>query len=348
MQNNFSSIFQNIDGNKTNFDAFSLELERIAEKFQIIGLAETNVSADESSVYQLEGYNSFYQSKHINKTKGTGVAIYAKESLNAVVNNELSWVTKNLETLFITVQHDEPLHIGVLYRPPSGDSTEALNELSKIAELCPKKNVYILGDFNINVHDQSSKIVDDFENIIFGLGLVPLISISTHHKPGCKETCIDNILTNSTDDVTHSGTISTSISHHHAIFTIFKSPIITNTNQSGPKHLQYYDYSNKNVNKFVNELEVKLNSEPPKDFSEFFGNSHGGTIPPRTPPGSAWVRAGPRRTPAESAKFNFAAEQKIPPRNPPRTRRTAAEQICSAADPIGSAADWRNFRRRNG
>ena len=77
------------------------------------------------------------------------------------------------------------------------------------------------------------------------------------------------------------------------------------------------------------------------------GNSHGGTIPPRTPPGSAWVRAGPRRTPAESAKFNFAAEQKIPPRNPPRTRRTAAEQICSAADPIGSAADWRNFRRRN-
>ena len=213
-----------------------------------------------------------YQSKHVNKTKGTGVAIYVKENLNAVVNNELSWVTKNLETLFITVQHDEPLHIGVLYRPPSGDPTEALNELSRIAELCPKRNVYILGDFNINVHDQSIKLVDDFENIIFGLGLVPLISISTHHKPGCKETCIDNILTNSTDHVTHSGTISTCISHHLAIFTIFKSPIITNTNQSGPKHLQYYDYNNKNVNKFVNELEVKLNSEPPKDFSEFFSH----------------------------------------------------------------------------
>ena len=82
-------------------------------------------------------------------------------------------------------------------------------------------------------------------------------------------------------------------------------------------------------------------------YNLIWGNSHGGTIPPRTPPGSAWVRAGPRRTPAESAKFNFAAEQKIPPRNPPRTRPTAAEQICSAADPIGSAADWRNFRRRN-
>ena len=94
------------------------------------------------------------------------------------------------------------------------------------------------------------------------------------------------------------------------------------------------------------DAEVKFQASR-REVRRLIGNSHGGTIPPRTPPGSAWVRAGPRRTPAESAKFNFAAEQKIPPRNPPRTRRTAAEQICSAADPIGSAADWRNFRRRN-
>ena len=270
MQSHFSTFFQNIDGNKTNFDALSLELERVAKKFQIIGLAETNVSAEESSVYQLEGYNSFYQSKQINKLKGTGVALYVSESLNAVVNNDISWVTKNLETLFVTIQHNEPLHIGVLYRPPSGDSTEALNELRKIIEMCPKKNVYILGDFNINMHDKSSKLVDDFENIIFGLGLSPLISISTHHKPGSNKTCIDNILTNSCDNVSHSGTISTCISHHRAIFNVFKSPIITDTNQSGPKYLQYYDYSNKNVSKFVSELEFKLGNEPPNNFSDFF------------------------------------------------------------------------------
>ncbi|KAL5260472.1 hypothetical protein ACHWQZ_G010568 [Mnemiopsis leidyi] len=261
---------QNIDGNKTNFDAFSLELDRVAEKFQIIGLAETNVSAEESHVYQLEGYNSFYQNKHTNKVKGTGVAIYVKENLNAVINYELSWVTKNLELLFITVQHDEPLHVGVLYRPPSGDSTEALSELLKIIDMCPRKNVHILGDFNINMHDRSSKLVDDFENLIFGFGLAPLISISTHFKPGCKSTCIDNILTNSTEDITHSGTISTCISHHHAIFNIFKSPIMSKTNRNGQKYFQYYDYSSRNVHKFTQELELKLNSEPPNDFSDFF------------------------------------------------------------------------------
>ncbi|KAL5258599.1 hypothetical protein ACHWQZ_G009170 [Mnemiopsis leidyi] len=158
---------------------------------------------------------------------------------------------------------------GILYRPPSGDSTEALNELKKIIGMCPNKNVYLLGDFNINMHDKSSKLVGDFENIIFGFGLTPLISTFTHHKPGCNKTCIDNILTNSCEKVIQSGTMSTCISHHHAIFSIFKSPIITENSQSGQKHFQYYDYNNKNVNKFVNQLEFKLISEPPNNFSEF-------------------------------------------------------------------------------
>ena len=56
---------------------------------------------EESTVYNLEGYNCFYQDKHINKAKGSGVALYLKDELNGVVNEELSCVTKNLETLGI-------------------------------------------------------------------------------------------------------------------------------------------------------------------------------------------------------------------------------------------------------
>ena len=97
-------IFQNVDGNRTNFDSFNLELDRISEKLHVIGLAETNVGAEESTVYNIEGYNCFYQDKHVNKSKGSGVALYLIESLNGVVNDELSWVSKNLETLFITTR----------------------------------------------------------------------------------------------------------------------------------------------------------------------------------------------------------------------------------------------------
>ena len=91
----------------------------------------------------------------------------------------------NLFILFITIQCDEPVHIGVVYRPPSGNASEALEEFHKIIELCPKKNVHVLGDFNINLHDETSGQVNDFLNLILNVGMTPLISTSTHHKPGC-------------------------------------------------------------------------------------------------------------------------------------------------------------------
>jgi hypothetical protein len=50
-EKNLSMIFQNIDGNRTNFDSFNLELDRISEKFHVIGLAETNIGIEESTVY---------------------------------------------------------------------------------------------------------------------------------------------------------------------------------------------------------------------------------------------------------------------------------------------------------
>ena len=53
-------IIQNIDGNKTNFDAFNVKLDRISGKFNVIRLAETNVGIEESSEYYLKGYTRKY------------------------------------------------------------------------------------------------------------------------------------------------------------------------------------------------------------------------------------------------------------------------------------------------
>ena len=301
LADNLSMIFQNIDGNRTNFDSFITEIDRITGKFQVIGLAETNIGPDESSVYYLEGYNSFYQEKHVNKSKGTGVAIYLDANLNGVVNDQLSWITKNLETLFVTIQGPEPVYVGVLYRPPSGNPIEALEELEKILELCPKKNVHILGDFNINLHDQSNALANDFENLILGVGMSPLISISTHHKPGCQPSCIDNILTNDIENSIVSGTLSTCIGHHHAVFNILSSPLAKG-NEPALKHVQYYDYCNKNVDKFVEALSLELTKEQPVNFSEFFSVFNNQLdiacklerpkCSKRTPKSNPWITAG--------------------------------------------------------
>ena len=54
------------------------------------------------------------------------------------------------------------------------------------------EKIYIMGDFNINLfyNNASAKL---FEETFICNGFNPVISISTHCKPNCQKTCIDNI-----------------------------------------------------------------------------------------------------------------------------------------------------------
>ena len=65
-------MFQNIDGNKSNFDSLAIESQRYNTKFTVIALAETNTGPECSNLYPLTGYNSFYQNTLPDKRKGTG------------------------------------------------------------------------------------------------------------------------------------------------------------------------------------------------------------------------------------------------------------------------------------
>ena len=269
LKNHGGSLFLNIDGNKSNFDLFLAEIDRLEHKFPIIALAETNIHPEESSVYSITGYKSFYQSTMKNKSKGSGVALYVHESLNAVVNGDASNVTENLESLFVTIHgKSNPVHVGVIYRPPSGNSDQSLTELHEIMEMLPKSGVHVMGDFNINLHNSSSKLVQELENKMLSTGFFPLISIPTHEKPGCKPSCIDNIFTNNTENTLASGILKLNISHHHAVFHI--STCLTNqTEHSETKHTQYYDYCNSNVETFLISINEELHVRTPENFSNF-------------------------------------------------------------------------------
>ena len=269
----FSTLFLNIDGNKSNFDPFVVDVQNLKHKFSIIGLAETNTDPANKNLYPLQGYNSFYQDPIPNKSKGTGVAMYVHTSINATVvnNSSLSHVSQNLETLFLTIKlNTHTLTVGTIYRPPNGNFNEFLDELCHILENAPKKNLYIMGDFNINLHklDDSSK---RFEDLVISSGILPTISLSTHAKPNCKETCIDNILTNEIDNIVMSGTVRESLSHHMPIFQI------TNIahNHRSPKQAttQYYDFSNKKIDVFVGQLETLLDTATDQCYNSFSGFS---------------------------------------------------------------------------
>ena len=168
--------------------------------------------------------------------------------------DELSHCTPNLESLFISINNTEtPVIIGVVYRPPTGDVKLFSSEINSLLEKIPSSNVYLTGDFNIDLLKSN---VCEYEEIIYGNGFSPLISIATHFKPGCKPSCIDNILSNSTDNVTKSGVIDTAASHHTPIFCIIENPCKIHEDEPVPPR---YDYSESNLSKFEHLLQMYSN-----------------------------------------------------------------------------------------
>ena len=99
---NFSILFQNIDGNKTNFDAFAVNESQLKHKFSVVGLAETNFEPCNKDLFGLNDNTSDYQDINSSKFKGTGVALYIHNSLKATQNTALCKTTPDFESLFVT------------------------------------------------------------------------------------------------------------------------------------------------------------------------------------------------------------------------------------------------------
>ena len=85
------------------------------------------------------------------------------------------------------------------------------------------------------------------QNTMYGNGFLPLISIATHFKPGCKPSCIDNIITNSTDNIIKAGVIDTAATHHVPIFCMINFTHKIHEDEPIPP---MYDYSESNMSKF--------------------------------------------------------------------------------------------------
>ena len=269
-----SHLFYNIDGNESNFDEFACSISCIGNKFSVIGIAETNTDPTNKDHYRIHDYNSCYQNKKEGKKKGTGVALYVHDNY---AFTELSGnCTDNLESLFVQITNlNEPVIVGVVYRPPSGNINHFHAELSDIlSELPIESTVHILGDYNIDLLSNSYHDTMEFENIVISSGYTPLISTHTHHRHDCRKTCIDNILTNDPDRAIVSGTISTD-THHKPIFQMsyINSKKMTQADQ---KSTILYDYSPNNISKFcdiLRESSEELNViHEFETFYEFYQN----------------------------------------------------------------------------
>ena len=149
--------------------------------FSVIYFSETWVDEVGNSLYELANYISKHQVR--DDRKGGGVSIYIHNSLSFKVLSNLCINSVDIESLSIesSLDNKRSTFVNVLYRPPNGKIEPFETFLVKLLSSVQKanKDLYIAGDFNLNLLDhESNKKVHDFLNIIYRNGMIP-----TTNKP---------------------------------------------------------------------------------------------------------------------------------------------------------------------
>jgi exonuclease III len=214
---------------KKKYDSFLLYLSKINFQFDVIVVTETWLRPEDTDLYHINGYASFFSCRVAGI--GGGVAIFVNESLSTNPCCDLNLFNlPHSETLFIDIVNPagKSSIIGAIYRSPNSNINSFNTSFSFLLNALPHatKNIYLTGDFNINLLNESTHSpTSNFIDLLFSHHLLPTITkptrITSHSA-----TLIDNIFTNNIDTRLYGGILITDISDHLPNFLISSS---TNT-----------------------------------------------------------------------------------------------------------------------
>ena len=266
--NNISVLNINARSLVKHINEFTATLSDLPSLFDVITVEETWLSDTLMPLVTLNGYT--FIAKHKSKCKeGGGLGIYIKNGIKFKERSDLS-CPKDLEDifdyLFIEINQKPPLKntiIGVLYRPPGGDTINTVTDHLK--SMLPKivkenKSIILTSDMNINLLKCAQhKPTTYYYDTLLSNGFTPNITVLTrvtHHTA----TLIDHLFTNEkSPDHSFAGTITSSMTDHYFNFVFLKN----SKSVQYPKTVTYRPFTDKNISKF----DEKLKST---DFSELY------------------------------------------------------------------------------
>ena len=236
-----SFLHLNISSLGYHFDALHCLLNILNKDISVVGITETRhvKGKGANTNINLENYQIVECETESNKG---GALIYISNKHDFVERPDLQmYKSKELESIFVEIQNPKGKNyiVGCIYRHPNMETNEFNNfYLNRLFEKIKteKKNVILLGDFNINLMNfENCNVTDEFLELITTNSLIPLIlkptRITSH-----SQTLIDNILTNITETKIVAGNITTSISDHLMQFAIFETDPIDRREEITPKH----------------------------------------------------------------------------------------------------------------
>ena len=185
----------------------------------VIGITETKLDNSVlDAEIKIDGYDLMRWDRN---RHGGGIACYVKNGIQ--FNRKDDIFSDGIENIFFDIifPNSQSITVGLVYRPPNQHSflDDFQKEFYKLNTT--KHEVYILGDFNINLnstkHQPIHPLLNKYIEFLSNFGLKQLIKSPT--RITCSSSSIiDHILTNACDKISDSGVIDIGISDHQMIY----------------------------------------------------------------------------------------------------------------------------------
>ena len=199
-----------------NFDIFTFSESWLDERYS-------------NSMLQIKGYNlirldrAWSDTAQLTPKRGGGVGMYIKNTYSYITNTyeEYNRSCGYIECLWTEIVRPNARNMIIcsLYRPPNGSATSFCDELTNsINDINANNNkeIYILGDFNINYSVKTSDDMRPLHDFELFTNLKQLIT-----KPTRQNNTIDLIFTNSLS-ISTCGVLDLGISDHELIYCSIK------------------------------------------------------------------------------------------------------------------------------
>lgn len=250
---------------QSKYNELVARLSDFINRISFILITETWFNSTNDAGYEIPGYKSLnvYRDPAANGNSYGGLKLYYLDHLSPTVLEESNTGSCEFLLCKFDISPFGDLIICCVYRPPN----KSLNDFNiflenKFDRYC-SRNFLFFGDTNVNTLDRNNTSVASYENLFESYGLINEISVPTYINPSTYEdsSCLDHILHN-LKLISSSYCLKPNLSDHYAVIVVFDFEIKTK-----PIDIKFRDYSQRNVNRYLNNVEREFSMFSPNTIS---------------------------------------------------------------------------------
>ena len=220
-----SMLHLNIASLPFHIDELDCMINTIDKKFDFIEISETKLNKSGSANISLNNYTHVHCLSESSKG-GTLIYVSDKHSFKERLDLQI-YKSRELESTFVEIDipSGKNVIVGCIYRHPDMSVVEfnnvyLMNLLKKLKKEQKSKEIYLMGDYNINlINYDSCEYAQEFVDLMASSEFLPMISAPTRVTTKSR-TLIDNIFTNNLNDQLLAGNLTCSISDHLPQFAL--------------------------------------------------------------------------------------------------------------------------------